>query len=386
MSEKYTYEFVKNYFEEQGCELLSTDYKKTIQKLDYVCSCGNQAKINFNDFRKGRRCRKCQGKRTNITKKERNCLGPKIKYSGEFVKNYFVQNNCILLTPIEEYKKVNQTINYICSCGNKSKTTFSKFLAGKRCWNCRCDRINSANKNNHNGILWHQTEEFKENMKKYYLEKYGVDWYTKTKEYVEKSKKSCLKRYGVEFVSQIPGVGQKRIETYFRKHGVKNWKKNPDAFAKFQKRMIEKYGISHPPLNFEAGVSKASRNFFAELYEMIPLEFRNNCHFSPLTFEYSTISNGKFYKYDFVQTQLKKVVEFNGIKFHPKPEQEDSEIGWHLFKKNRTVKEARKYEEKKIKALTDLGFEVLVIWDTEVKNILEKQKSLQKAFNFLFSS
>lgn len=62
-SEKHTYKFVKQYFKDQGCELLEKEYKNNHYKMKYKCECGNISKISLNCFKKGQRCRKCANKK-----------------------------------------------------------------------------------------------------------------------------------------------------------------------------------------------------------------------------------------------------------------------------------------------------------------------------------
>ena len=60
MSKKLTHDYVKSFFEEQNCVLLSTEYRNNETKLDYICcSCGNYSKTYFGNFKRGYRCRKC---------------------------------------------------------------------------------------------------------------------------------------------------------------------------------------------------------------------------------------------------------------------------------------------------------------------------------------
>jgi hypothetical protein len=60
-SGKFTFEFVNEYFKKNNCELLSKEYLNTLAKLDYICNCGNKSSIRFNDFKNGTRCMKCSG-------------------------------------------------------------------------------------------------------------------------------------------------------------------------------------------------------------------------------------------------------------------------------------------------------------------------------------
>lgn len=56
---KYTLEYVKKYFEQNNCILISNYYINTDCNLEYLCKCGNHSKISFNRFKKGDRCRSC---------------------------------------------------------------------------------------------------------------------------------------------------------------------------------------------------------------------------------------------------------------------------------------------------------------------------------------
>ena len=49
---------VKNYFKDNGCELLE-EYKNALIPVQYKCSCGNISHVRFCDFKDGCRCKKC---------------------------------------------------------------------------------------------------------------------------------------------------------------------------------------------------------------------------------------------------------------------------------------------------------------------------------------
>lgn len=59
------FEFVKNYFSENGCELLEKEYKNARKKLKYRCSCGKESEICFCSFKNGNRCRECGNKKVS---------------------------------------------------------------------------------------------------------------------------------------------------------------------------------------------------------------------------------------------------------------------------------------------------------------------------------
>ena len=121
---KLSYDYVKQYFKDQGCELLSTKYIGNSNLMDYVCNCGNKYKINFNNFKNGKRCKQC-----GIEKMQESQKKP-----FKEVKQYFEDYGCKLLSI--EYVNYNIVLDYICNCGNKSKICFANFKNGKRCAKC----------------------------------------------------------------------------------------------------------------------------------------------------------------------------------------------------------------------------------------------------------
>jgi hypothetical protein len=126
--EKYTQEQVEEIFNDGNCVLIS-NYTGANDILEYICECGNTSNTTLSNFKKGKRCNECGLKK----------LSDQLKLDIGFVKQYFADNNCIPL--FEEYFGVHVPLEYICECGEKGKTSFSDFKSGKRCGNCRVQRI-----------------------------------------------------------------------------------------------------------------------------------------------------------------------------------------------------------------------------------------------------
>jgi len=120
MSKKFDYNYVKKYFEENGCELIEIEYKHISTPMKYKCVCGNISKIRFHDFKNGGRCKKC------ATEKQ--------KHSFEQVKQFFKEKKCELLE--KEYNNSRTKMEYRCRCGNISKITYHNFQQGRRCIKC----------------------------------------------------------------------------------------------------------------------------------------------------------------------------------------------------------------------------------------------------------
>lgn len=60
-TQKLDYEFVKDYFEENGCQLLEGKYSNYLSKMKFKCSCGKVSYITFSKFyhSKQHRCYSC---------------------------------------------------------------------------------------------------------------------------------------------------------------------------------------------------------------------------------------------------------------------------------------------------------------------------------------
>jgi rRNA pseudouridine-1189 N-methylase Emg1 (Nep1/Mra1 family) len=56
----FSYEYVKNFFSNEGCTLLSDSYEGARNhRLKFICSCGDIAEKTFDSFKNGARCDKC---------------------------------------------------------------------------------------------------------------------------------------------------------------------------------------------------------------------------------------------------------------------------------------------------------------------------------------
>ena len=82
---KLSHQYIKQQFETNGCKLLSV-YTGCHDKMDYICQCGNVAKINWHNFKMGKRCRQCAN---NKLRKER-------QFNYEYVKQIFEDNNYLI--------------------------------------------------------------------------------------------------------------------------------------------------------------------------------------------------------------------------------------------------------------------------------------------------
>ncbi len=127
-TEKHSFEYVKQFFEDNDCELLENNYKNNSIKMKYKCSCDRVSEINFANFKNGQRCRLCCDEKA----------GGNMRHSFKYVKQYFKDNDCELLE--SSYENCHSKIKYRCNCGNKSIISFSSFKQGHRCNICGTKR------------------------------------------------------------------------------------------------------------------------------------------------------------------------------------------------------------------------------------------------------
>lgn len=113
MPKKLTYEYVKKYFEERECKLISTEYINANMKLNYQCKSEHISEITYASFKAGHGCAKCYGND---------------RLTFENVKIYFEEQKCELLET--EYINTHTDMKYRCKCGNISNIVFSRFKDG----------------------------------------------------------------------------------------------------------------------------------------------------------------------------------------------------------------------------------------------------------------
>lgn len=123
---KKDFDAIKKSFKENGCILLTDEYKGNIQKLDYICPNGHLSSISWAKWQQGGRCKYCTLERQ--ARRQRKCF--------EDIKKSFKSEGCTLLTLESEYKNAHQKLNYICSNGHFHSVAWTKWQQGRRCPQC----------------------------------------------------------------------------------------------------------------------------------------------------------------------------------------------------------------------------------------------------------
>lgn len=117
---KYTKEEMLSYFQSEGYEVLSSEYKDTSSRLIVKCNHGHIYDTTFLNFKRGKRCSKCANNKRldyNYVKKYIESFGEKL-----LSKNYI--NNRTKLT-------------IQCEKGHIYHCSFDNFKKGNRCPECK---------------------------------------------------------------------------------------------------------------------------------------------------------------------------------------------------------------------------------------------------------
>ena len=125
--------------------------------------------------------------------------------------------------------------------------------------------------------------------------------------------------------------------------------------------------------------SKAACKLFDSVIESLSADgivfekvYYGKNEFSKWDTEYNRV-----YFYDFVINDIKLCVEYNGIMFHPKP----NDYEWKSLFSGKGYDDVRKYDIRKQQVITDLGYTLIVVWEDDIfekslKTILDTCKTL----------
>jgi len=122
--------------------------------------------------------------------------------------------------------------------------------------------------------------------------------------------------------------------------------------------------------------SKLSQILFWEIYNIIGKDFKR-IYFGELNHE---CSGGTKYNFDFVILDNKKIIEFNGDQFHANPKiYDENDIPLKFLGK--TAKEIWVFDEEKIKAAKNKGFDIKTIWERDL--LKNKEKTVLECIKFI---
>jgi len=123
--------------------------------------------------------------------------------------------------------------------------------------------------------------------------------------------------------------------------------------------------------------SAISQKLFWKIYEKIKIKY-NKIYFGELNHEFSC--GVHLTNFDFVVDDIKKIIEFNGDKFHANPEKYKS-IDIPLKFLNKKAEDIWKNDKIKIQKAKDRGYDIKIVWESEYNK--NKEDVLLKCVEFI---
>jgi len=121
-------EDIKNRFLSEGYKLLSKEYSNNSQLLDFICINGHRWKISYSAWSMGQRCAKCAGNG---------------KYMIKEIRDLFDNEGYTLLD--REYTNGRKKLKYVCPSGHRGSIRFVNWNQGHRCNTCRLESLTGEN-------------------------------------------------------------------------------------------------------------------------------------------------------------------------------------------------------------------------------------------------
>ena len=120
--------------------------------------------------------------------------------------------------------------------------------------------------------------------------------------------------------------------------------------------------------NLKLGYSKISQELFYSILNKYKINDRENVYFATKNNEIKLQKRkGGIWLYDFVDKKRKKIIEYNGDRYHANPKTYESNDNPHPYKKETSAQEIWDKDKEKLLVANKKGFDVLVIWDSDYK-------------------
>jgi hypothetical protein len=228
---KYDFDYVKKYFQDNNCELLSKEYKDNKSDLDYICKCKNKAKICFKAFLNGQRCSKCAMEKRKNTNLE------------------LYGNECSMNSKERiQQRKENQS-----DLTKKRKET-----------NLKKYGVKIATQN-------HLVSKKREDTN---VERYGFEYACQNVEVKEKIKATNLERYGFEYACQNPKIHEKIFKQRTKKYTLPSGKEiNIQGYENYALDILLHQYTEDELLNSKSDMptirykyKKINRRYFPDIY------------------------------------------------------------------------------------------------------------------------
>jgi hypothetical protein len=273
---------------------------------------------------------------------------------------------------------------YFCSKHNRGVTLEKCIIRhgdekGKLIWSSYCDKQAKSN-----------TYEYKK--EKYNWSKEKFDMYNKDRAVTSQN---CIDRHGTKkgtivynnYCKKQKYVGVS-LDYFKEKYGLVEGEQKYKELNKKKCRTVEnyirKYGEIEGPKKYLDFIQSRRVGFYSknskELFEsVLRIQTYKKTYYADTEYGIYDKENKTYYKYDFTCLDTMKIIEFNGIMFHPKSKYDKSFFNPY----DKSVKSEdvwiRDINKKRCAELHD--FEVLYVWEDEYNN--HTSEIIKKCVQFL---
>jgi len=131
--------------------------------------------------------------------------------------------------------------------------------------------------------------------------------------------------------------------------------------------------------NKNSPVSKESILFFSELERALG----RKCEFGAKSTELSIRFKNRLYFYDFFDEKTNTIIEYNGSAYHaPERLTEEEKINWKN-KYGLSWNEVNEKDARKLNSAKEMGYNIIVVWDYEVKSKMRRKEKIKEIINIL---
>lgn len=195
------------------------------------------------------------------------------------------------------------------------------------------------------------------------IEKYGKENGVKIynayveKQRMTKSKEYVIEKYGLDYWNSLCKKKSTSLENYIIRYGEN------DGIAKYEDALKR-----HPKF-----VSNMATNFFQklindnkDLFDGLKIYYGKEKEFG-----FYDKQTKNYYFIDFLIYDLKIAIEFNGDFFHANPKFYEPNFS-NFWYTDKTAKEIWKNDETKINAIKRMGFDIFIVWESDMNDELTK--------------
>lgn len=194
--------------------------------------------------------------------------------------------------------------------------------------------------------------------------------------YCEKQRYSTSKEYFIEKYGEKDGL--EKYNNFYRKK------------AQTLENFIEKYGEKigkqkFDEFNFKRSkfYSKMSQELFENLNEKLNLDLNHKVYYATHKNSEFCINKNKPKFFDFVISDLKLCIEFNGDNFHANPKIYSENETPNPFIPTLTAKEIWESDKNKLELLKLRNFDYIIVWESDYKN--NKENEINRCIEFIKS-